>query len=339
MDFLNRGVEKPPFDKTLKMINQDERRVHSPLSALPPKKIRDLPRSFMLESLGVYYQVAAPPAVVETDYTLWECAETQLQFADPMLPGNKAFYEWVSSFASYYPGVRWEYGQAAKRIQALSPGAPGLKVLDVGSGKGDFLKGLDFLPAQNRFALDLNRPAIDACQSVGFQAFCGTIEAAITSRFFQPGEFTVVTSFHCLEHVDQPVEFVRELLRATAPGGRVFLSTPYSPMSFEEGWFDVLNHPPHHMTRWNLRAYQKLAELLGVQMRHYAPVTRPVKQALQTFRLNHYGPQVKVSRARLLTDLLRHGPEFLAAWQRLRVRAAAHANGGSDLILVEFILP
>ena len=321
------------------MIIEADRRVHSPLSLVPPKKIRDLPASFLLEKLGAYYQATPPPKVVETDYALWECAETKLQFAWPPIPGNASFYEWISHFESYYPGFRWEYGQAARHIKNLDYGNPGFKILDVGSGKGDFLKALDFLPAQNRFALDLNKPAIEACQAQGFRAFCGTIESAIAAGFFRPNEFAVVSSFHCLEHVSQPVEFVRELLRATTSGGRVFLSTPYSPMSFEDGWFDVLNHPPHHMTRWNLRSYQKLAEILGVQFRHYAPPNRPVKQALQAFGLRHYPPHARVSRTRRLKDLLLHAPQFLGDWHHASTRAASHDNGGSDLILVEFILP
>lgn len=321
------------------MNKESDLGVHSPLSPLPPRKIRDLPKAYLLEKLGAYYNAPPPPMAVETDYSLWECAETKLQFSWPMAPGNTGFYEWVSRFDSYYPGVRWEYGQTARRLKNLNCHAPGFKVLDVGSGKGDFLKMLDFPPPQKRFALDLNQPAIDACQAHGFTAFCGTIESALAAGFFQPNEFAVVTSFHCLEHVPQPVEFVRELLRATAPGGRVFLSTPYSPMSFEQDWFDVLNHPPHHMTRWNLRAYQKLAELLGLQMRHYAPASRPLKQALQAFGLRHYGPHARVPRPRLLKDLLLHAPQFLGAWRHFSTRAATHENGGSDLIMIEFILP
>ena len=321
------------------MTEKADPRVLSPLSTMPPRKIRDLPRPFLLEKLGAYYHATPPPMTVETDYSLWECSETQLQFSWPMAPGNATFYEWVSSFDSYYPGVRWEYGQTAGRIKEANYQASGFKVLDVGSGKGDFLKTLDFLPAKNRFALDLNHPAIEACQAHGFSAFCGTIESAIAGGFFRPQEFAVVTSFHCLEHVPQPVEFVRELLRATAPGGRVFLSTPYSPMSFEEDWFDVMNHPPHHMTRWNRRAYQKLAGLLGVQMRHYAPAARPVKQALQAFGLRYYGPHARVPRLQRLKDLLLHAPQFLGWWRHFRGRAATHENGGSDLIMVEFILP
>src|SRR5687768_16161109 len=81
----------------------------SPLSARPPKKVRELPRDFILEQLEQYYGVKPPAAAVETDYTIWQCSETKLEFAWPMLPGNACFYEWLSGFPSYYPGRRWEY--------------------------------------------------------------------------------------------------------------------------------------------------------------------------------------------------------------------------------------
>lgn len=110
-------------------------------------------------------------------------------------------------------------------------------------------------------------------------------------------------------------------------------------MSFESGWFDVLNHPPHHMARWNLAAYRKLAEILGVKMQHFAPRNRPLKQALQLFSLQNHGPNAKVSRAALLKDVLLRAPQFLAGWHQMRQRARHHENGGTDLILVEFTAP
>jgi len=309
----------------------------SPLSQTPPEKVRDLSRDFLLGRLDDYFHAAPPPGIVESDYSLWRCKETGLEFCHPPLPGNEAFYGWISSFASYYPGFRWEYGEVAQRIKSGEVSAPAFKVLDVGCGKGDFLRALDFLTAEKRYALDLNEPAIRVCREQGFKAFCGTVETALAAGFLKPAEFSVVTSFHCLEHVSQPVEFVRDLLRVTAPGGRVFLSTPYSPMSFEGEWFDVMNHPPHHMMRWNLAAYRRLAEMLGVTLHHYAPPVRPLKQALQLFRLKNYGPNVHVSRAKLLKDLILQTPAFINVWRNMQQRAARHDLGGADLILLEFI--
>jgi hypothetical protein len=64
-----------------------------------------------------------------------------------------------------------------------------------------------------------------------------------------------------------------------------------------------------------------------------------LKQALQSFRLIHYGPNVPVPRTVLIGDLVRHLGQFLAEWQRLGKRARHHETGGADLILVQFDVP
>lgn len=313
--------------------------MQSPLSQSPPQKVRNLSREFLRAQLADYFQASPPDDIVAADYELWRCSETGLEFCHPPQPGNAEFYEWISRHARYYPEFRWEYGEVARLLLTEKRHPADFKVLDVGCGKGDFLQALKFLPAQNKYALDLNEPAIRACRALGFNAFCGTVETAIAGGFLKPAEFPVVTAFHCLEHVSQPVEFVRELLRATAPGGKLYLSTPYSPMSFEQDWFDVLNHPPHHMTRWNLAAYRRLAKILKVEMRHFTPRCRPVKQAWQSFCLNHFGPHAKVSKPVRFKKLLRQLPQFLSHWRRLKSRVRQHDAGGADLVLVEFRVP
>src|SRR2546430_2503815 len=134
----NPSVMPPQMKK-----NSEEAAVRSPLSAVPPVKIRDLPRSFLLEQLELQYQTQPPPQTVEADYTLWQCAETGLQFAWPMLPGNAVFYEWVSSFESYYPGERWEYKKIRAILETEKLLSEKSRVLDAGCGKGDFLRALD----------------------------------------------------------------------------------------------------------------------------------------------------------------------------------------------------
>lgn len=320
----------------MNITSQQTDPVHSPLSALPPKKIRELSKSLLLEQLELYYHARPPAQIVESDYTLWRCAQTGLEFAWPMLPGNTAFYQWVSRFESYYPGIRWEYGEVRRLMEAKNPrDKQSLKILDVGCGKGDFLQELNFIPARNKFALDLNEAAVQACRQQGFQAFCGTVETATEAGFLKAAEFSVVTSFHYLEHVSQPVDFVRTLMRVASPNGRVLVSTPYSPMSFETDWFDIMNHPPHHMTRWNLDAYRRLADILGAKMRWFVPKSGPLRRALGVFRLKQYGPNCSVSRAKLLKDLTGRLPSFLRLYRKQMERTRTSPVGGADTILVE----
>ena len=310
----------------------------SPFNLLPPRKIRDLPRTFLLEQLEDYYQTKPPVGAVESDYSLWECAETGLQFAWPMLPGNSIFYEWVSRFPTYYPGNRWEYRQVRDLLEGDSVMGKEAAVLDVGCGKGDFLRGLNSVSIQ-KYGLDFNEPAIEACRQNGFRAFCGTVESALQADFFKPSMFSAVTSFHCLEHVDNPIQFVRSLLKVTASGGRVFISTPYSPMSFEVEHFDVMNHPPHHLTRWNLKPYQRLAELLGVKMRCHVPFSTAAQRTLAAFRVMHYGPWRSVSRKTLLADLLHQIPTVWRLYHQQLERKRKYHGIGADVILVELEVP
>jgi 2-polyprenyl-3-methyl-5-hydroxy-6-metoxy-1,4-benzoquinol methylase len=320
----------------MSISNEKTAPVHSPLSELPPKKICDLPKAYLLKQLESHYQAKPPPQIVETDYELWQCAETGLQFASPMLPGTAAFYEWVSSFDIYYPGLRWEYRKVRQILESEGLFDRKSRVLDAGSGKGDFLRTLDFLPAQNKFALDLNEPAIRTCRELGYNAFCGTVEKAMTAGFLKSGEFPVVTSFHCLEHVSQPVEFMQALLKVVGPGGRVYASTPYSPMSNESERFDVLNLPPHHLTRWNLKAYQRLATTLGVKMRYFTPPGGAAKRALRAFWNSQHAPNQSISKVTLLMDLTRHFPSYLRWYRKHRKRERNHHGIGADVILVEF---
>jgi 2-polyprenyl-3-methyl-5-hydroxy-6-metoxy-1,4-benzoquinol methylase len=323
----------------MKTTSEETTTACSPLSGLPSKKIRTLPKDFLLEQLERYYGAKPPAQIVECDYSLWQCAETGLQFCWPMRPGSADFYEWVSSFRSYYPGIRWEYNEVCRMLkaEALSNGRfP--KVLDVGCGKGDFLRGLDSIPNEHKSAVDLNKPAVEACRQQGFQAYCGTLEMAMASGFIKAAEFPVVTSFHCLEHVPQPVAFVETLLQAVAPHGRLFLSTPYSPMSFEDDWFDIMNHPPHHMTRWNLNAYRRLAEMVGAKIRWFVPPTSALSQALNAFRLLHYGPHRNVSKPKLLNDLLGNFLEFLRFYQKQLNRKSNNGGISADVILIELTI-
>ncbi len=313
--------------------------VTSPLSQQPPEKIRDLPAPFLREQLASYFGATPPDGLVETDYSLWRCLETGLEFSWPLLPGNDDFYKWVSSFAGYYPQDRWEYAAVQRLLGPADVAQSAFKVLDVGCGQGDFLRGLAAVPPERKYALDLNARAILACRAQGFRVCCGTIASALASGFMVAQEFPVVTAFHCLEHVSDPVAFVRELLGVASPGGRVFLSTPYSPMLVESEWFDVLNHPPHHMTRWNLAAYRGLAKILGVEMRYYTPAPCVFLQVRIAFHVNKYGPLMHVPRLEVLGNMLKRAPQFAALWWRFVQRSRKHKLGGVDSILVEFTVP
>lgn len=117
--------------------------------------------------------------------------------------------------------------------------AAGRDVLDVGCNTG--YGTLRFMPVAGRVVgVDVSPRAIDAARQ---RAPDGRPEFVLTSGFnlpFPDDSFDLVTSFQVLEHVPDPVAFLRELERVARPRGTVILATPNAATRLYPG-----------MTPWN----------------------------------------------------------------------------------------
>lgn len=235
-------------------------------------------------SLAALYKDSAVSTIAMPDYRMFRCSFCQLEFADPSTPGSKEFYNWIVSHDDYYPRERWEWGIVRQRVENLAAdrGKP-LTVVDVGCGAGDFLDVLRNIPNVRCIGIDITANSVKACRERGHEAYCTTLENA---KQFVSTSIDVVTAFHCLEHVADPLAFICQARDLLAPCGRLLVSTPYSPMSFEETWFDPQNHPPHHITRWSERPYQVLADRAGLFLTVIpGPVRSLVQRTAQAFML------------------------------------------------------
>jgi 2-polyprenyl-3-methyl-5-hydroxy-6-metoxy-1,4-benzoquinol methylase len=308
---------------------------NSPLTGRPARKLRELSAGFLATALEEYYRTTPPPGACEEDYILWECTETGLQFARPAKQGSAVFYEWIGHFPTYYPGQRWEYGKVLElTTQEGLFVDPDSLLLDVGAGRGDFLRRFSRPPKARRLGIDLSENAVRAMEAEGFRAFHGTVDEAVQSNFITNGSCQVVTSFHCLEHVEDPVGFVSTLLALASPEGRVYLSTPKSPMSFEARWFDVLNHPPHHLTRWTLPAYRRLAEEMNCTLRTFCPPASLVRDTLRQFKLIRHGTAT-VSRMTTVKESILHPFQAMRCIADQIRHRHRYGKPYTDVVLVE----
>ena len=94
------------------------------------------------------------------------------------------------------------------------------KVIDVGCGQGNFLNFLD-LSKQQYFGADIIRYP-------EFPQDCKFIESDLdTGKIELPDNYAeVVCSIETIEHLENPRAFLRELVRITAPGGTIVVTTP-----------------------------------------------------------------------------------------------------------------
>jgi SAM-dependent methyltransferase len=186
---------------------------------------------------------------------LLRCGGCGLERFDPIVPGSVAFYEQLMA-AMPYNGDRWEFGVVARGLR------PDDDVLDLGCGDGAFLLSLGARPGRTA-GLDHNGEAIARLVSRGFEAHAGELEAFARS---QPASFDVVTAFHLIEHVDDPVALVRTAVACLRPGGRLFVSVPNRERSYRSE-DEPLDCPPHHVTRWSERQLGVLARQLELELR------------------------------------------------------------------------
>jgi ubiquinone/menaquinone biosynthesis C-methylase UbiE len=117
--------------------------------------------------------------------------------------------------------------------------AAGCDVLDVGCNTG--YGTTRFTPVAGRVVgVDVSPGAIEAAR---LRASDGRPEFVLTSGFelpFPHHSFDLVSSFQVLEHVADPLAYLREIARVARPGGTVILATPNAAIRLDPG-----------MTPWN----------------------------------------------------------------------------------------
>jgi len=128
-------------------------------------------------------------------------------------------YRRNEAYAEFLAG--WDENFYAKYADTLRPEKPGGRVLDVGCGVGQVvarLAGAGF----EAHGVDVSEPNIERAQKV-----CPRCQL-YDGRTLPFGDqfFDSVGALNVLEHVEQPEEFLRELVRVTHVGGRLVVSSP-----------------------------------------------------------------------------------------------------------------
>ena len=117
----------------------------------------------------------------------------------------------------------------------------GSTVLDIGCGRGDFLralKGAGFHPA----GVDPAEPVVQMLQEEGFLVWHGTVEE-LPKGVPEP---VVCTCFLVLHHSPDPLEFISTIIRQF-PRSMLLISDCSE-------WRDPSRRPPRHFTVWSKRS-------------------------------------------------------------------------------------
>jgi SAM-dependent methyltransferase len=147
--------------------------------------------------------------------------------------------------------IQWHHRKAISYLSA-SGALAGANVLDVGCHTGFFVREL-----RNRgveaSGIDQNETAV----SFGRRAYEleGNISTASLVDLKHAGKlFKIVTAFEVLEHVEQPVLLLDQMLDVLEPHGNLIISVPNRNMC----WRPPLDYPPHHLSRFSPRSIREM---------------------------------------------------------------------------------
>ena len=205
-------------------------------------------------------------------FQIIECKACRLMRLEPRPAGKE--------LAGYYPDRYWfspegtagRMEEAYRRFvlrdhvaflrQALANSDGSGYVVDVGCGNGLLLS---LLPWRKILGLDTSRKALSvAWKQNGVPAVCADLSSAPLPR----GSCSVITMFHVIEHLAEPVRYLEAALELLTPGGRLVVQVPNAScwqfILFGENWNGI--DVPRHLINYRQRDIEKLLNFCGFEV-------------------------------------------------------------------------
>ena len=140
---------------------------------------------------------------------------------------------------------------------------PGQRVLDVGCGDGASLLDISTLGAE-AYGTEYDRNVEPVAQKLGLNIFFGDL----TDAPYADGFFDTITMSQLLEHIPDPIAFLRNAKQKLKPGGKIIISFPninsFNRTRSGRKWINW--HIPYHMNFFTDQSIARLAEATGLAL-------------------------------------------------------------------------
>ena len=194
----------------------------SPLTGSPSTPVHGISCEDLIQVYAQHLQVNIRPYLGDLqEIQLRRCPESGFRFYFPQkVVGDDAFYRALAVHGWYYQEEKWEFAEALRFLPSRG------KILEVGPGKGGFMRTcLTIRPALKVTGLELNQEAVEAAKNLGLDVRQETLERHAEAH----GEsYDAVCAFQVLEHIPEPLSFLRDCLRVLKPGGLLMVAVPDS---------------------------------------------------------------------------------------------------------------
>jgi SAM-dependent methyltransferase len=209
------------------------------------------------------------PLYQEGLFQMVKCSSCQFVFLNPRPTSDSLFrfyQEYLpkeeSSIESWKKMMKPVFHRATHLLQQYAREG---KLLDVGTGFGFFLaemkkKGWDVT------GVEISQKGMDYARDVlGLAIYPGPLEKAN----FPDRYFDAITGFYVIEHLPQPIGFLRECHRILKPGGLLLLRYPHTtPIKNLLQFFGIKNRLydlPAHLSDFSPRMIQRCLERTGFE--------------------------------------------------------------------------
>lgn len=206
---------------------------------------------------------------------LRECKKCRLEYFSPPLAGSGQMYSQLQRFPWYYMSEKWEYSVAMDDLDDER------KVVEIGCGRGEFLDRLSEERGADAMGIELNPSAVHDGKKLGRNVSQITVRMLADAN---PEAFDAVCSFQVLEHVPDIRAFLESCVRLLKPGGYLLLGVPNNDSYIRHATpgVDLLNQPPHHVSRWSKRVFEYFPKILPVR------IVKVLEEPLASYHVTSY---------------------------------------------------